>query len=31
MAVRTPTPINQLFNDESIAVQILFLDVYMWN
>ena len=28
MTVRMPTPINQLFNDESIAVQILFLDVY---
>ena len=24
MAVRMPTPINQLFNDESIAVQIIF-------
>ena len=31
MAVRMPTPINQLFNDESIAVQIIFLDVYTWN
>ena len=27
MAVRMPTPINQLFNNESIAVQIIFLDV----
>ena len=24
MPVRMPTPINQLFNDESIAVQIIF-------
>ena len=24
MAVRMPTPINQLFNDESIAVHIIF-------
>ena len=31
MAVRTPAPINQLFNDESIAVHILFVDVYTWN
>ena len=31
MAVRMPTPINQLFNDESIAVQIIFLDDYTWN
>ena len=31
MAVRMPTPINKLLNDESIAVQIIFLDVYMWN
>ena len=31
MVVRTPTPINQLFNDASIAVHILFLDVYTWN
>ena len=31
MAVRMPTPINQLFNDESIAVQIIFLDIYTWN
>ena len=31
MAVRMPTPINQLFNDESIAVQIIFVDDYMWN
>ena len=29
--MRMPTPINQLFNDESIAVQIIFLDVYTWN
>ena len=28
MSVRMLTPINQLFNDESIAVQIIFLDVY---
>ena len=28
MAVCMPTPINQLLNDESIAVQIIFLDVY---
>ena len=28
MDVRMTTPINQLFNDESIAVHILFLDVY---
>ena len=25
-----PAPINQLFNDKSIAVHILFLDIYMW-
>ena len=31
MAVRMPTPINQLFNDESIAVKIIFLDDYTWN
>ena len=31
MAVRMPTPINQLFNDESIAVQSIFLDDYTWN
>ena len=31
MTVRMPTPINQLFNDESIAVQIIFLDDYTWN
>ena len=31
MAVRMPTPINQVFNDESIAVQIIFLDDYTWN
>ena len=31
MAVRMPTPINQLLNDESIAIQILFLDIYTWN
>ena len=31
MAVRMPTSINQLFNDEYIAVQIIFLDVYTWN
>ena len=30
MVVRRPAPINQLFNDESIAVQIWFLDVYTW-
>ena len=30
MVVHRPTPINQLFNDESIAVQIWFLDVYTW-
>ena len=30
MVVRRPAPINQLFNDESIAVQIRFLDVYTW-
>ena len=29
--VRIPTPINELFNYESIAVQILLLDVYTWN
>ena len=29
--VRIPAPINQLFIDESIAVQIIFLDPYMWN
>ena len=28
MVVRMSTPINQVFNYESIAVQILFLDVY---
>ena len=27
MAVRTPAPINQLFNDETIAVHILLLDI----
>ena len=26
-----PAPINQLFNDESIAVHIIFLDVYAYN
>ena len=31
MAVRTPAPINQLFNYESIAVQIILLDVHTWN
>ena len=31
LAVLTPAPINQLFNDESIAVQIILLDVYTWN
>ena len=31
MAVCMPTPINQLNNDESIAVQIIFFDVYTWN
>ena len=31
MVVRMPTQINQLFNDESIAVKIIFLDVYTWN
>ena len=31
IAVLMPTPINQLFNDESIAVQIICLDVYTWN
>ena len=29
--VRMLAPINKLFNDESIAVQIRFLDVYTWN
>ena len=28
--MRMPTPINQLFNDKSSVVQILFLDVYTW-
>ena len=28
MAVRMTTPINQLLNDESIAVQNIFLDDY---
>ena len=31
MVVRMPTSINKLFNDESIAVKNLFLDVYTWN
>ena len=31
MAVRMPTPINQHINDESIAVLIIFLDLYTWN
>ena len=31
MAVRMPTSINQLFNGESIAVQMLLLDIYTWN
>ena len=31
MAVCMPTPLNQPFNDESIAEQIIFLDVYTWN
>ena len=32
MAVRMPTPINQFKKkDESIAVQMIFLDVYTWN
>ena len=31
MAVCMPTPINQRLNDESIALTILFLDVYTWN
>ena len=31
MAVRMPTPINQLFNDRSIAVKIIFFDDYTWN
>ena len=31
MVVDMATPINKLFNDESIAVQIIFLDVYTWN
>ena len=30
MAVRRPAPIKQLFNDESIAVHISFLDIYTW-
>ena len=30
MVVRRPAPINQLFNDEYIAVHILFLDIYTW-
>ena len=30
MAVRTRAPINQFFNDESIAVQIIFLDVCLY-
>ena len=29
MSVHMPTPINQLFNDESIAVKMIFLDVYI--
>ena len=31
IAVRMPNPINKLLNDESIAVQMLFLDGYTWN
>ena len=29
--MRMHTPKNQFFNYESIAVQIIFLDVYTWN
>ena len=31
MGVRMPTLINKFLNDESIAVQIICLDVYTWN
>ena len=31
LCVCMPAPINQLFTDESIAVQIIFLDMYTLN
>ena len=31
VVVRMSAPIIQIFNDESIAIRMIFLDLHMWN